>query len=63
MNKNLVSLDKLYKIIKNNNLDDKITSFGYSKRQFKKYYVILKNNNVIHFGDTRYSDYLLHHDN
>jgi hypothetical protein len=58
-NKNLVSLDELYKIIKIEGLNKYINSYGYSKKKDKKYYVILKDNTVIHFGNLNYEDYLL----
>ena len=59
----LVSLQQLNQIIKNKKLDTQIIDVGYSKRKNKKYFVILKeNNNQIHFGDSRYDDYLIHKD-
>lgn len=64
MNKNLISLDELYKIIKLKELDNKIISFGYSKRKGKKYYVILRENlKPIHFGAINYEDHTIHHNN
>jgi hypothetical protein len=63
MDKNLVSLDILFKVIKDNKLNDVISSYGYSKRKNKKYYVILKDDSVVHFGDKRYEDYLIHKNN
>lgn len=63
MNKNLISLDELFNIIKKKKLDKYITSYGYSKKKDKKYYVILNNGNVIHFGNINYEDYLIHNDN
>jgi len=63
MNKNLISLDELYKIIKSKELDNKIISFGYSKRKGKKYYVILRENlKPVHFGAIDYEDFLIHKD-
>jgi hypothetical protein len=62
MNNNLVSLDILYKIIKMKGLNKYINSYGYSKKKDKKYYIILKNGNVIHFGSLKYEDYLIHKD-
>ena len=35
----------------------------YSHKTNKKYVVTLKNNNKIHFGDTRFEDYLIHKNN
>ena len=32
----------------------------YSHKTNKKYGITLKNNNKIHFGDTRFEDYLIH---
>lgn len=62
MDKNLVPLEDLYKVIKEKDLNNYISSYGYSKRKFKKYYVVLKDDKVVHFGDTRYEDYLIHND-
>ena len=61
--KNLISLNKLYDIIKSKNLDKYILNLGYSNRKNKKYFVKTIDNNIIHFGDTRYEDYLIHNDN
>lgn len=59
----LVSLQYLNDVIKKKKLDTQIIDTGYSKRKNKKYFVILKeNNNQIHFGDSRYDDYLIHND-
>jgi hypothetical protein len=63
MDKNLIPLEDLYKVIKEKDLNNYISSYGYSKRKNKKYYVILKDDKVVHFGDTRYEDYLIHKDN
>lgn len=60
---NLVSLDELYKVIKKKGLDKYITSYGYSNRKGKKYYVILRDGlKPIHFGAIEYQDYLIHKD-
>lgn len=62
---NLVSLKKLYSVIYKNipyDIYKNITSIGYSKNKNKKYYVIYKGK-IIHFGDSRYQDYLIHGDN
>ena len=63
MDKNLIPLEDLYKVIKEKDLNNYISSYGYSKRKNKKYYVILKDDKVVHFGDIRYSDYLTNKDN
>lgn len=63
MNKNLIALDELYKIIKNKGLDKYIISYGYSKRKGKKYHVILRDTlKPVHFGALDYEDYLIHKD-
>jgi hypothetical protein len=56
MDKNLIPLEDLYKIIKNKDLDKYISSYGYSKRKNKKYYVVNTDNNIIHFGALNYED-------
>lgn len=61
-NKNLVSLDELYKIIKIEGLNKYINSYGYSKKKDKKYFVTLKDNTVINYGNINYEDYLIHGD-
>ena len=50
LKKKLIDIEILKNIIKNKGLWDKIKSVGYSNRKNKKYYVILKNDKVIHFG-------------
>ena len=62
MDKNLIPLEDLYKVIKEKDLNNYISSYGYSKRKNKKYYVILKDGKVVNFGDIRYEDYLIHKD-
>ena len=63
MNKNLITLDELYKIIKNKGLDKYIISYGYSKRKGKKYYVILRDGlKPVHFGALDYESYEVHKD-
>ena len=62
MNKNLVPLDELQKIIKFTGLNKYINSFGYSKRKDKKYYVKTIDNNIVHFGAIQFEDYLIHTD-
>lgn len=63
MNKNLISLNELYNVIKKKDLDKFISSYGYSKRRGKKYFVILKfTNKPVHFGAINYEDFLIHKD-
>ncbi|CAH3162744.1 unnamed protein product [Porites lobata] len=38
------------------------TSLDYSNRKHCKYFVILNNGKKIHFGNPKYEDYLIHHD-
>lgn len=38
------------------------TSLDYSNRKNCKYFVILNNGKKIHFGNPKYEDYLIHHD-
>ena len=37
-------------------------NFDYSDRENKKYVVTLKNGKKVHFGDSRYEDFLIHKD-
>lgn len=53
-NKNLVNLNIIKNIINNKGLDKYIKQVGYSSNKDKKYYVILKNNKIIHFGNINY---------
>ena len=62
MNKNLVELNIIKNIIKNKGLDKYIKQIGYSNIKDKKYYVILKNEKIIHYGNINYQDYLIHQD-
>lgn len=38
------------------------TALDYSKRKNNKYFVTLKDGKKIHFGNSKYEDYLLHKD-
>jgi hypothetical protein len=62
MNKNLVTLEELGKIIKLRGLNKYITYFGYSKRKDKKYFVKTIDNKIVHFGAIKFEDYLIHGD-
>lgn len=62
MNKNLVKLNIIKNIIINKGLDKYIKQVGYSNNKDKKYYVILKNGKIIHYGNINYQDYLIHQD-
>lgn len=62
MNKNLVELNIIKNIIINKGLDKHIKQIGYSNIKDKKYYVILKNEKIIHYGNINYQDYLIHQD-
>ena len=61
-NKNLVNLNIIKNIIKNKGLDEYVKQVGYSQNKDKKYYVILKNNKIVHFGNDKYQDFLIHQD-
>jgi len=60
MNKNLVTLDELQKIIKLRGLDKYISYFGYSKRKDKKYFVKTIDDKFVHFGAIKFEDFLIH---
>lgn len=62
MNNNLVDLKIIKNIIKNKGLDEYIKQVGYSNNKDKKYYVILKNNKIVHFGSKSYEDFIIHQD-
>ena len=62
MNNNLVSIQKIKKIVKQKGLMKFIKDVNYSNVQNKKYYVITIDNKKVNFGDIRYSDWLTHHD-
>lgn len=62
MNKNLVELNIIKNIIQNKGLDKYIKQLGYSNNKDKKYYIILKNGKIIHYGNINYQDYLIHQD-
>ena len=62
MENNLVSLDRLKKLIKEKGLNKYIKEIGYSKVKDKKYYVITIDNKKVNFGSLKYQDYLTHHD-
>ena len=62
MNKNLVSLNKLKKVAKQNDLMKYIKDIGYSNVKDKKYYVITIDNKKVNFGYIKMEDYLIHHD-
>jgi hypothetical protein len=53
MNKNLISLDIIKNIIKNNGLNKYIIDLGYSKVKNKKYYVKTIDNKIINFGSLK----------
>lgn len=62
---NLVSLQKLRNVIKDNlsiSVISKITEIGYSKVKHKKYYVIY-DNKKINFGSSSNKDFLIYGDN
>ena len=61
-NKNLVNLNIIKNIIKNKGLDEYVKQVGYSQNKNKKYYVILKNNKIVHFGSKINEDFLIHQD-
>lgn len=60
MNKNLIPLNELYNIIKKKKLY--VSAYGYSSRKNKKYYIVNKDGNKIHFGSLDYEDFLIHKD-
>ena len=62
MENNLVSLDRLKKLIKEKGLNKYIKEIGYSKAKNKKYCIITIDNKRGNFGDIRYQDFLQHHD-
>jgi hypothetical protein len=62
MNKNLVTLDELQKIIKLKKLDKYIKEIGYSKRKDKKYFIKNIDNKIVHFGNINFEDFLIHGD-
>jgi len=53
-NKNLVNLNIIKNVIYNKGLDEYIKQVGYSNNKNKKYYVILKNGKIVHFGNNNY---------
>ena len=62
MENNLVSIEKLKKVAKQNGISKYIKELGYSKVKDKKYYVITIDNKKVNFGNLKYEDYLIHHD-
>ena len=62
MENNLVSLDRLKKLIKEKGLNKYIKEIGYSKAKNKKYYIITIDNKRVNFGSLNYKDFLQHHD-
>ena len=62
MENNLVSIEKLKQVAKQNGLSKYIKELGYSKVKDKKYYVITIDNKKVNFGNLKYEDYLIHHD-
>ena len=62
MENNLVSIEKLKQVAKRNKLSKYIKEIGYSKVKDKKYYVITIDNKKVNFGNLKYEDYLIHHD-
>ena len=62
MNNNLVSLDKLKSVARQNGLMKYIKKLGYSKVKDKKYYVITIDNKKVNWGHIKMEDYLIHHD-
>ena len=62
MENNLVSIEKLKKVAKQNGISKYIKEINYSKAKYKKYYVITIDNKRVNFGDIRYEDFLQHHD-
>lgn len=62
MNKNLVDLNILKNIAIKKDINRFIVDYGYSDRKNKKYYIKNINGKIIHFGDIRYPDFLIHKD-
>ena len=62
MESNLISLDKLKKIVKSKGLDKYINEIGYSSALNKKYYVKTIDNKKVNFGYNKMADYLIHKD-
>ena len=62
MNSNLVSIDKLKKVIKEKGLMKYVKDLGYSKAKGKKYYIKTIDDKTVNFGSLDYQDFLTHKD-
>ena len=54
MNSNLVSIDKLKKVIKEKGLMKYVKDLGYSKAKGKKYYIKTIDDKTVNFGSLDY---------
>ena len=62
MNSNLISIDKLKRIVRQKGLMKYIKEISYSSLKNKKYFIKTIDDKKVNFGDVRYPDMLTHHD-